>query len=1416
LSRGLPSWRVTRGWAALLCGAGALQGDIQLESASEALAHAYVHGLEGDGEETGSLSDGLGHVAIVRQRNGLDGVTPWSSSAVVLQATHLTTEATLARDWLRVDGTASLQTQATATGAATAVASAGVTHEVVFTVSDAPRLFFLGGSFVAEGSTETNFLVLEQENTEGEWETVLADAATLAGEDGRFEAEGDLEPGRYRLRLSLATAAVGPEGTAAMAARAQFSIGIGTAPAIPPIDGTLPSSAPFWHPLFLTKNLPAPDLVADRFEVLGFVPAEDGQVTVEVALGFTNASPTPWSSVRPEIAAESAGGPPVEFVGSGGHGLVRPGEQAFSRSAVTTLRVAVADVPDLLDELASFARITWRGDQHPTFTRPLKPPGDAITAGMLAYLDDEGPPVATHFWGNGFYTDSPDFAFGDLVFYPGTHAAASTPDERLRHDSFTGHFPLEVTSVGPASGREGSNLVSGRRAFLPDFLIDGILRHTLSEGAPETTSLEGLYPRRWREPREIDLEGSQLLENPARPIHFNRIPLADFIEVDGSFALRPTPLALELEMEGGALRRLVFESGLTADVNLLLTVLAPGDNTDAPLAEKEQRVFQLPLFASPAPLGMTITPTFTLDVGASVDATQELAIPFTAGIDTRVRFGWVDGETFYEETATPRAPRLSDPTVFEEVGVEAEAWIAAQLALVLSHPSVPISGAPTIGARAVARFDLRPFDDPWWSLTGDLEVRAGFEASLAGLLTVADVERVLSTTELFALEASGPLLAPMAAARSTALEDGTPPAPALNPGLRPLAGADTRWVRGLRARPAMGGAGSAFLIPALGSEDYFLGSDSSGSVEIARIGPDGGLQWMLGPATGNLFRPRSAVSEPHGGLTAVGFPELSLVQFDGAGNILWRSRQQMAQGGLLLYTPRHLLRREDGAGGHAYWVLGQVYVTSTRQQPVLSKFDADGNLLWHRLLTQPPSDLPNVNTVVLHAARFTADGSILASGGVNVHWQSGDPNAFISRNGLLLSLDPETAETRWTTHMVGDRITEYYALAEDPAGNLYAAGRHAPTVTDDQPSNLISKFGPDGEHLFSRFIGHDPDQEGLNFRSTDLPSDGETFWDQINALVWADDALWAGGQIGLTNRPEGSQGFVMRLTAELGVTRFASYNGSPNAPTGTGGSDRIIALADGGKGLLVLADSLSFLPWPDGRTTPAPYSMARLLFKLPWEGSLRFHDLSAGRRAHPGQKRGFFYLYPRVVDGGAARPAGYPVIPPLRSPVFNYIAELPDTPVPPQIEYAREEPTEYRALEYVPPARIQSIGDYLAWHQLPLSATGDTDGDGRSDTLELVFGTDPWRADFVPTPFTWEDAPGEPPALVAGAPRSALARDLGLLPTLQRSLDLEEWEPETRFGVTAEDDPDGGEWLRFVLPVEDLEEDTLFLRFGPP
>jgi hypothetical protein len=1234
-----------------------------------------------------------------------------------------------------------------------------------FTVSDDPIDATFTGS-IAGSRPDGATLSLQFLHPLDGWQTVLS--PTPAASATSFSLQATLQPGSYRL---ISAAALPSSQLNSTSVTFNYNLSIGIAP----VDPAQLIPGEYTHPAAGTVFTDSPLLTPHAPAILHEADLGNGTTAVQVRAGLQNTSKSPWSETRLTLATTAPGGPDItvadglsllensslEFTHIPAESTANPDDPADKITAIVPNSGLVAFRASILDG----SRFQTEGRELWVFLYPPELVGNEYAEELSSKLITPifpSPVIDTLIFSGvpslqpgRYYLESEELDPIQTIHVPpvGGVFDPSTGGQLLQ--GFDRYLPFLVKRVQetnhPEAGRQ-IEVVIERLSFLQT-IKHGTVRSTVDLQHPS-----GL----------LVTEGSfgDVVPKP-QPIHFNRITIADAIDLSGTLLFDPGPIHVELEMRDLVPETFLVTANFSADATLLVETKDAADNTGQPVLDQEETLCSFPLFTLALPAGITLSPIFSMDVGAAVNAPRGLSVPIQSSAEINITAGMKNGVAYYDSSSSTVPPKISTPALHQQLQAGVEAWVKAQLNCRVGLPGGAIGVGPTLGAKIGGNFQLAPLGDPWWSTQGELSLLAGVEFDLAGLVTLYDAEKEIANLPLFEFDSGGPLLPPFSS-RSINLPD--------NPGIRPVGGDATRWARALRPTSATSpGSFDHFIHPLTGSDDFIAG----GGNDVSRYGPDGELKWVL-----NIGENRRSVPNSDGGFTLLrGNFDRNLARFDGDGNRLWSVIYRTPTGEV---SPTDLVVRTV-AGQPQYFTAGWTRTNLDNTKPALLKHDHNGNLLWSKVYQPVPVGGENAATDIQRAL-VTNDGHVVMIGMTGADIASGttltnSPN--FSFNGFAMKVHGDTGAVLWTTIIAIRNIGSLRALAEGPDGSLYLGGGQQPGVFDGVPALFVTKLHADGSLIDSVLIGPATPAavQATGYTASSVPHNGGSAFDLIHAMTWADGSLWIAGKIGspgISIVTDGQSAFTARLTPELGVTRFAIHAGAS--------ADFIGAIAPGGDGLLACGWTRSFLPWPAGAANEnAPSPVARLVMKLPWEGLLRFHEFSNGKQPaadDPAPVRGSHYVYPRIIaasDTTLFRATLPPDPIDLDAPPVHLAGDaLPFTVsdlvlIPgffPPAAPAKITPLAHHQIEFVPSEVIDGFASYQDYYQT--DTTADSDNDGLNLATEFYHGTNPLVSNSVSLRMTTHPLTGAP---TLSFPRSELAAAEGWTAPIQKSGTLELWEP---------------------------------------
>lgn len=793
---------------------------------------------------------------------------------------------------------------------------------------------------------------------------------------------------------------------------------------------------------------------------------------------------------------------------------------------------------------------------------------------------------------------------------------------------------------------------------------------------------------RWRAAAWRDLGGLFSLHFP-----FNDVQLAPGITLDGQMTLVAANVELRMRLRNFVMSKIGMTVTTGAEVDLRLTASAGSDNSNAPLLEREKRILTAPLFRVIFQVGavpVEIQPIFTVDVGATLNATASVVVPiqtsFEVGFDMEYDASKPIGQQYTYTPIHHETPLgLSKPQLSQAIALEASAFVETRLIVLVDN----LLG-PYVGARVNANFGLTPLANPWWNLSADLDITGGLELHFLGV-NVADAGGAFQ----------GPTLFQRNAGSATPSGGGSGP-------LDPAEGGHLRWGRG--AYWDGGAAPNDTLLARVSgtAEDVFAALPSPNSLysPLLRIGAKGDIVWSRASISA---LPTAIASLPDGGVVVAGNYGSGhfLSRLDGAGNQLWSRDFDLVDdsSGVENVTIASVLARELAPGQLEIFVAGyrDEQANILKADPFLLKYDGAGTLLFATHYASPDAE-------VVTEAILSVDGNVLFAGRNKLSPGNNDPpGPGASDGGWLMRVNASDGNFLGAARSDAGIGLGWLSVCEAPDGRIFVGGAQFHTVLVDYPAIAIGRFTPDLEFGALVTVGevmlHDESiQLGAGYNDW-LPNSGRTPFDLGTKVAWTASGLIAGGVTGLG---DDRAPLIMNFTDKLALRWFTTHEGV-NADT----------LFD----FLATDDGLLTAGFTTSLTSFSSSQPGAFFLKVPYEGKLELH---------PGTHGLTRYLQPSVYDLGG----GYDSVN-IPSPQQGYMGTTPvsltpanqvvttASPIPPFAAYSL---TSWKTLQEGDPAAAMTFAQWAAYHQLPADPFGNPDGDARNNLAEWFFGGDPYTA----------------------------------------------------------------------------------------
>lgn len=814
---------------------------------------------------------------------------------------------------------------------------------------------------------------------------------------------------------------------------------------------------------------------------------------------------------------------------------------------------------------------------------------------------------------------------------------------------------------------------------------------------------------------------------------FNDVKLGPGITLDGEYLLRGLNIGLDVRIREAAIQKVVWTLSTRSDLDLVLTAEGGASNGGLSLLEKERQLAYAPLppialsvFGFP----LEIQPAFVVKAGCEVSAGTRVVVPIQHSVEAGCTMGWDAGrpagdEFFYEPFQTITPLSVSPPTLSEALTVNAAAWVEGSLELLVDS----VVG-PYLGVRGTGTFNLSPLADPWWSLKGDLDLRAGLRLRLLGL-------------ELADAGTSFPKLA--------SFLDKLPslPTPPANP-TQPLGhveGDHVRWARLLKQDTSKPGPGSVCRVAGTAEDVFVLLQDLAGPV-LLRLDATGEIAWAVSRLSG--WPAQQIAGTPDGGVVVagtVGQGGVFAQKFTGAGGFVWSNSVALRSATNHSQNPylAKMLVKELTGGGFEVFVVGYrdagdhpggTWGSGTMDtDPFVLKFDDAGALEWAKYFD-------SVDHEVVTDAIVRRDGGLLLCG---LHKLSPDgtnvPGPGMTASGWLLwaGADGSFQKARRSASALG---MTWSGVTEAPDGTIYTCGQRNQTVLFTQPTLQVGRYSPDGDLLGMVTVGETiinppvrmdyadmgsyngqtlvqanpspTDSEAIYTGLRDwLPNSGRTVWDSGVRLVWTPAGVVVAGTTALGMD---RAALAVCLNDNLGVRWFTSYERQFS-------EENCFDLAATDDGVVLLGNSAQLYDIT-GAPVGGILNGAALVVKLPFDGRVPLHPNAGAihRFLQPGVHDS---LYDQETIG-------------IPSPTADYLGTYPLTLVSTQQSLTTatipSTPTRTTNVISVPleAGNANLPMTYTTWayyHFLePDSQAEDADGDGLSNYTEYHFGTNPRQA----------------------------------------------------------------------------------------
>ena len=286
---------------------------------------------------------------------------------------------------------------------------------------------------------------------------------------------------------------------------------------------------------------------------------------------------------------------------------------------------------------------------------------------------------------------------------------------------------------------------------------------------------------------------------------------------------------------------------------------------------------------------------------------------------------------------------------------------------------------------------------------------------------------------------------------------------------------------------------------------------------------------------------QASVADNHGDIISTGFVNLSTynsdfvtVKYDSNGVLKWYRDYSGAGNGI--DQPKGITTDEGGS----IYVTGYVTISSSGQDWVTVKYNADGNQLWVSQYNGGASGTDNANDIALDN-----ENNVYVCGSVNESASGAD--------AALIKYD-NSGNQLWVKKITGagNFTDEFRKIKVDDAGNVYVSGIiYSETSKDDY---LIMKFDNSGNELWQRTYngtGNNFDRvNAMSVREDKICVTGEsigtgTLFDFVTIeFDSAGNQLWAASYNGSINRSDKALAIATDSTGNVFVTGESSVTAS--------------------------------------------------------------------------------------------------------------------------------------------------------------------------------------------------------------------------------------------------------------------------------
>lgn len=805
-----------------------------------------------------------------------------------------------------------------------------------------------------------------------------------------------------------------------------------------------------------------------------------------------------------------------------------------------------------------------------------------------------------------------------------------------------------------------------------------------------------------------DLAGLFTLHYP-----LNDVEIVPGVTLDGEVLFKGLNFRFEGAERDDQRNKWAYRLTNRLDVTLRLTAEA-----GMQLIDMEKTIISVPLPTVVIPMfqvPITIQPLLSVKVGAAVSIGSRIQVPIHCAVDAGFEMAY-DGskppgtQFTFKPFAEPVPMQMSKPSLARAIHMNAKAWAEVGLDLLLQNTL-----GPGIAVRATGDLRVRPLDNPWWNLDGDLELRGRFAFNLFGIPLLTANAPPHHLADLFHRNAGGAH---------------TPSG--LNGPLDNEEGAHVRWARAARWTSSTIYGARACRVRGTAEDVFVVLNSSYPNSTLMRVSAKGELLWMR-----SVNEPlQHVIGTLDGGVIlggcANGAAGIRLIKYDGNGNRLWEKQHLLAHSDTAtpqLYVAK-MLSRDTSATTQELHVVGWRYrnLNSRHTDPFLYRLDGDGNVLGIKSYDSP-------DYIAVHDATYTADGGLVWCG---MCQPSPDgvayPGPGVTNYGWLMRTDLLGA-MQWSTLTPSMRGNSFNSVTSAPDGTIFTSG-YLMTVVDPQyGSAQLTKHNSFGLMQAAVTLCESTDSStvddyamrpsttgipvnvdtnpsgptGTGFENW-LPDSGKTVWDEGRRILWTPNGLILASTSGLSSSRAAT---IACLTEDFSVRWFTGHERGSS-------EEYIFDVIPTDDGYFAVGSSAQFLDFKTKSSAPFTNDCA-IFLKLPLEGKC---DL------HPGTKGIHRFLQPGVHDHqnnelelGPYQPNIMPSIG-ASCTVVDATSTLGGTLFPHQ--FVELPLTHWVPLERGDANQSMTYAQWAAyWNLASGSAGADADGDGRTNGQEWFFGGDP-------------------------------------------------------------------------------------------